>query len=717
MIALRQNSCLVGLVGMALVGLSQAGSAQTFNGAWEGPYNWGVMPIHMTLLPNKKLLVWNRHRSSVDFQIGISAPPYTSATLPSAWEGHNFTHTHGDIFCSGHGVLWDGKLLTVAGHIADDNGSKDLNSYQWASSGNGTWTSLPDLTSNGRWYPSVTPLPDRRVLIFAGTYKDGSPDPKVETRPTLWGNMFPTTSGTHQAWLAGDFPSGATQPRIWRFYPFTFVDPWDGNIFYTGPLREGSMTGGIDSRLNLATLEDQTYGPFASLNNVERFYASAAYVNGIVVKSGGAELNESQSDRGPDYQGIRKTLYVDLYVAPNSNGSRSWTQGPDMVYGRRNHTLVVLPTGDVLAMGGNLNSTFDKNEFPESERITERTRPELWRSDVPTTAWRLLAQQPSGSQIQRGYHSTSLLLPNGKVIIGGGEQPGLDGGDNFDARRVQIFSPPYANNANWESVRPTITNLTDGHVIRYGDNFTLNVNFSGGKALKDVVLVSLGSTTHGFNMTQRMHRLTYTGSLGSYTVTPPTRNQMPPGWYMLFAVDNEAAAGGGTIGIPSEAVMVQLRDLEPFQVQSMTVTEGSFQTSNPPLDTLYLADNVYAGFWINSTNSQVATLEIEGTAPGTSQSALRLSYEYKALYGATYYATSAQVQFWNWSTSAWSTPQIGMNSTAERRYEANLTSNVGNFVRSSDRRVRARIKWTKAYPELDTDFDVYVDMLEFGVKP
>jgi hypothetical protein len=66
-----------------------------------------------------------------------------------------------------------------------------------------------------------------------------------------------------------------------------------------------------------------------------------------------------------------------------------------------------------------------------------------------------------------------------------------------------------------------------------------------------VVLMKAGSVTHSFDMDQRYVGLTLTAASGSLTVTgPPNSNIAPPGYYMLFLV-NQA-------GTPSLASWVQV---------------------------------------------------------------------------------------------------------------------------------------------------------------
>ena len=78
-----------------------------------------------------------------------------------------------------------------------------------------------------------------------------------------------------------------------------------------------------------------------------------------------------------------------------------------MAFRRAFATSVVLPDGDVIAFGG--------QEIPKifTDDLAVLT-PELW--SIKTETWRLLGEHKFG----RTYHSVALLLPDGRVFVGGG---------------------------------------------------------------------------------------------------------------------------------------------------------------------------------------------------------------------------------------------------------------------------------------------------------
>ncbi|MCI0562881.1 MAG: galactose oxidase early set domain-containing protein, partial [Nitrososphaera sp.] len=130
----------------------------------------------------------------------------------------------------------------------------------------------------------------------------------------------------------------------------------------------------------------------------------------------------------------------------------------------------------------------------------------------------------------------ALLLPDGRVLSAGSGRFGVD---QFSA---EIYSPPYLFNGP----RPVITSAPT--TLQYGTNFT--VATPDASRIASVSLIRLGSVTHAFNFEQRFMKLAFLPISGGLDVQPPaSENLAPPGYYMLFLVDN--------IGVPSVASFIR----------------------------------------------------------------------------------------------------------------------------------------------------------------
>jgi len=165
--------------------------------------------------------------------------------------------------------------------------------------------------------------------------------------------------------------------------------------------------------------------------------------------------------------------------------------------------------------------------------------------DPATNNWSLTA----AAAVPRLYHSTAVLLADGRVVAAGGNP---EGGsqvawlppDPQEELQLEIFSPPYL----FRGPQPQITAAPAQ--ASYGDTITIATREAA--AIKGASLIRNGTTTHSFDSEQRLVDLEITsraaGNLG--LTIPANPNLAPPGWYMLFLVDEA--------GVPSVASWIQL---------------------------------------------------------------------------------------------------------------------------------------------------------------
>jgi galactose oxidase len=405
---------------------------------------------------------------------------------PQVWdpETGNFRSapTETMVFCSGHAFLPDGRLLVTGGHLDDERGLRDANIFDGSSE---AWAPVQPM-SRARWYPTSTTLADGEVLTLAGTDERGL---DVET-PEVW---------TGNSWRSLD---GAR--RILPYYPRTFVAP-NGLVFYAGELAQS------------AYLDPNGAGhwtPVATSNYGRRDYGSAVmYRPGKVMIVGGSDP--------PDGQPTRTAELIDL-----NQPAPFWRYTDPMTYPRRQFNATLLPDGEVLVTGGTASAGF-------SERAGAVYAPELW--DPATAKWSIMAS----NQVKRVYHSTTLLLPDGRILsTGSGDGPGLPRELN-----AEIFSPPYL----FWGPRPVIAGAPAE--VGYGEAFFVATPDAGRVAR--VSLVRLSSVTHAFDQNQRFSDLSFRKTAGGLTVTAPETSMIaPPGHYLLFILDGNA--------VPSTASIIRI---------------------------------------------------------------------------------------------------------------------------------------------------------------
>lgn len=539
------------------------------------------------------------------------------------------------------------------------------------------------------------------MMILSGNYMDEEEVEHRNNKPNLWIPRIPESGYPDFTNEFDDAVDGTVS-----FYPHLFIDPLDGRLFYTGP--EGSGQDKCEKHNPATGAWYQSGVPqYGLVPNVERTYASAVNVDGFVLKSGG-----SVDATGTD--AIKTTLSIDL------NGARTWAARADMNERRMNHTLVALPDGKVLAVGGNLENTFDTGGL-----IEPRVKPEMFDTLNPTGGWTMLSRpEDDVDLIPRGYHSTALLTPNAEIVIAGGENTGNPDSSGNDQRKMQIFSPPYGGDMDWKNVsgkRPALGSVSSTTLV--GNTFQVPYTVPSGRTLTKLSLISLSASTHAFNQHQIVTFLPFSDSSGTATVQWQARHAyLPAGYYMLFAVDSA--------GAPSVAKIVKLLGYEPFYVESLVLynyaTAGAAITA---ANSLYLADNLRYGPYRSGTSPTGVQMVVEGTSPIAEPSRLAFDVESKVdkINGASGDDVHVIVEGYDWVSSTYvqfgvSNPDLVRGDPTSSSHETrvsvlNPTSVAASrFVKTSDssNRTKVRIIWVD---EGDSSlFDFQVDMLRWAAR-
>jgi hypothetical protein len=143
-----------------------------------------------------------------------------------------------------------------------------------------------------------------------------------------------------------------------------------------------------------------------------------------------------------------------------------------------------------------------------------------------------------------------VLLPDGRVMTGGGGICGICMDLGYLEKNIEYFTPPYLYDKDGSgrlAARPVVSTAPAG--IGIGGTFT--VSSAQATSIRKVALVGLGDVTHGVDQGQRYVPLGFSASGTTLTVSgPPNGGVAPPGYYMLFVVD--------AAGVPSVAKMIQV---------------------------------------------------------------------------------------------------------------------------------------------------------------
>src|SRR6185503_3713165 len=304
--------------------------------------------------------------------------------------------------------------------------------------------------------------------------------------------------------------SNNTLPQVWQvsssswrnltsaqlglpLYPRTILAP-NGRVFVATSTSRYLDTAGAGSWSTVGN----------TLNGGRDNYGSAAmYEPGKVLWVGGGDPPTSSCE------------IIDLNA-----GTPTWAFTGAMPQARRHNNLTILPDGRVLCTGGSSAAGFNTIDGGKTAIV--------WNPSTGTwTSW-------AGPEANyRGYHSTALLLPDGRVLSSGG-----DGQPN-----AQIFSPPYLFNG----ARPTIS--SSPATGNYGQ--TIFVGTPNATAITKVTLTRISSVTHAQNWDQRFLNLSFSQAAGGLNVVlPSSANNAPPGHYLLWILNGS--------GVPSVAPFIRI---------------------------------------------------------------------------------------------------------------------------------------------------------------
>ena len=465
-------------------------------GKWGAVLEFPIVPISAALMPNSKVVTW----SSWDRFAFSGDTAQRNKTFTATFDPNNdsvserlVTETTHDMFCPGTALISDGRLLV-------NGGGPYIATTSVYSSANNTWTNTGDMNRK-RWYDSSVTLPDGNVFTLGGiTASGGDPSTIVEAGELWNGSSWKVLPGARTEPLF----DGVSTTYLSRAeqHPRMFVAP-NGKLFVAGPTPNMLWydLSGNGSSSFAGKRGDDAY----ATNNV-----TVMLEVGKVLSVGG---NPNYNVDGALQSASSKNAYLTEINTADTNNLVSTRKLAPMKSARAYANGVVLPNGQVLVVGGVPHG----KGFNDSGAIMT---PELFDPKLET--WTTMAAM----RVPRAYHSIALLLPDGRVLSGGG---GLCGDCGVNHPDVEIFSPAYL----FQGARPKLE-LVPGEV-RYGSEFTLKAS----DEVKRFTLIRNSSVTHSTNLDQRFMRLEFKrDAVGQFTLKAPANaNLAPPGYYMLFGLN------------------------------------------------------------------------------------------------------------------------------------------------------------------------------------
>ncbi|MBB5442824.1 MULTISPECIES: galactose oxidase-like domain-containing protein [unclassified Paraburkholderia] len=475
---------------------------------WSAPISLSLVPVAAANLPNGKVLVWSAD-SPLDFtggEVNLNRHQNNGGTYTAIFDPVAGTSTQvfvtkigHDMFCPGIVNLPDGEILVTGGSTSAKVSAFNPNS--------GQWTSQKQMNIPRAYHGSVT-LSNGDVFVLGGSWNGGLGGKSGET----WSN-----SGWHENtavtanWGDPDVTNDAVGIYRADNHMWLFADS-NGLVFHAGPSRamqwiDTAGTGSISTPVNRGADNDAMTGN-AVMYDVRKILAV-----------GGS----------PNYDNAYATSNATL-IDISSGAANTRTLAP-MNYQRAFANSVALPDGEVVVVGG---QTFAEPFSDDNAVLT----PEIW-SPATETFTPIAAQA-----VPRTYHSIALLLPDGRVLSGGG---GLCGGCSTNHANVEILTPPYLLNADGSpAARPTIVSAPTN--AKLGSSISVSTD----RAVSAFALMRLSSVTHSLNNEQRRVPLNFrASSAGQYVLNIPGDSGVAvPGYYMLFALDAN--------GVPSVSSIIRI---------------------------------------------------------------------------------------------------------------------------------------------------------------
>lgn len=530
----------------------------------DTPGLW-LTPIHVNLTPDGDLMMFGFSHTKGDSSAESLSLTPTFVMKPSLYSdadtiaraqiyGVPYDSDSDSFVCAGHNFTAEGNLVAVGGtHIAKSvkapNGAfREFGLTYGAIFGPNGWARIPrDFIGGESWYPTLQRLSDGRMIMYSGYFELDAPisgalivfnrtmqmyDPKNPAEP--WSVLSPS-SATPQ----GTEPSNYT-------WIYELPEPIDANGAKRQLLVVGSG-GGAYLMNHVDAFADPAQRFVArSIRPGDDPAASAAttmllpffrdtsklwYRPGSIVIAGGGGNDASPTiDRVDVYD-----PYIDKWC--------QWSK--PLGIKRRNSTGIHLPDGNILYVNG---ENFNEPTLPQ-------TIPQIY--DPRTGAF--TNGKPEILKDTRGYHNVGILVPDGRVFVGGG-RPYLVQDAPVERTHGRFYSPYYLGILP-PSDRPQIVGIPKDPVMHWDTDYA--VDYKNG-SITGASLVAIGSMTHATDFNARFIELEVRGgggdARGQITLHGPASGRIaPPGYYMLFLLRNVRG-----VNVPSVAQIIRVDGATPL---------------------------------------------------------------------------------------------------------------------------------------------------------
>ncbi|XP_022754160.1 aldehyde oxidase GLOX1-like [Durio zibethinus] len=525
-------------------GVAQDNVETAYKGKWElFTENSGVSAMHLLILPKiDQALMFDATVWKIS-KLKLPGPP--CRIVEGTNEQDCFCHSvlldietakirplrlNYDTWCSSGALDVNGRLVSTGGY---NNGSDTVRILDICP--NCEWQEYPGALGNGRWYATQVTLGDGRFMVFGGrnfpTYEFVPPEGQRNAKNQVF--PFKFLAETHD-------------PVENNLYPFVYLST-DGNLFIFANNRS----------ILLNPNTQQILHEFPVLPGGARNYPASGSSCLLPIRLQPDETRklipaEVLICGGTSHEAftLADLKRPKVFVPANKDCARiditkrngKWkiqTMPSPRIMG----DAVVLPTGDVLLINGAQSGSagWDDARDPNFTPVVYHVHGQKGGSKFTELA---------PSKIARLYHSSSVLLPDGKILIAGSNtNPGYMDNALFPTEvRVEKFSPHYLD-PKLAKFRLEIVLDQSTNQINYGKRFTVQIRGDDEALDEQKLQVNIyypAFTTHGISMNQRLVQLGTVQVIKN--VAPKTHNIIlqapingniaPPGYYMLFVTYN-----------------------------------------------------------------------------------------------------------------------------------------------------------------------------------
>ncbi|MDD1796384.1 DUF1929 domain-containing protein [Enterovibrio sp. ZSDZ42] len=509
-----ENHIARGVYGSASTFLDTIGlrcdASPSTHGTWSNVIDWDVISLHSVLTAKGSVFTFGANKSGL--QGAMEGYDLWDPRKGQSESAHNFieNNIYIDSFCSAPILLADSQEILVPGGDGRvgsgyNAGITDVVMINEAES---SPKQGPDMAFP-RWYPTATTLGNGDVLLTAGisgsfwagfgTNKIPAVTPEVFS---IKDDFWRTLHGAKNHHAFSDLDSRWWYPRMWLAKDGRAFGISHDTMFYVDPTGIGK-TEILDNPLP---------------SNVKGYHSTAVmYQPGKILQLGG------KSGSGAVIIDINGDTPVIKAIEGMGFNRAYWPNA------------TVLPDGKVLVTAGSPNDL----ELHASVYTAQLWDPETERFS-----------NMSKAALARLYHGTSLLLPDGTALIAGGGAPGPLVNSN-----AEIFYPPYLYDQSGKK-RKRLEATPTTTTVAYGSEVEIEIKASakafqeyhGADNVSRVTLIRTGSVTHSFDMEQRFMELEFRKEWDKvYASLPTSPNEMPPGHYMIFVLDQHGTPSTGTI--------------------------------------------------------------------------------------------------------------------------------------------------------------------------